>query len=152
MPFLSLKSQCQNTMPPTVQASIFGACPKPGLIGRVVPGRASGVKWWGWQRWEHQLVLMGWQSIQTVVASACVMFILQLHQKIQKCTFWYQLIIRVVPDKVQRAVKWLALSEHYRKCKTLTSVGCQFHVCWKVVMCWICNFCNFCMCITLHSL
>jgi len=26
-----------------MQASIFGACPKPGLIGRVVPGRASGV-------------------------------------------------------------------------------------------------------------
>jgi len=23
-----------------------------------------------------------------------------------KCTFWYQLIL-VVPDKVQRAVKWL---------------------------------------------
>jgi len=37
--------------------------------------------------------------------SACVIFI--LHQKIQKmvkCTFWYQLT-RVVPDKVQRAVK-----------------------------------------------
>jgi len=27
-----------------MQASIFGACPKPGLIGRVVPGRASDVK------------------------------------------------------------------------------------------------------------
>ena len=37
---------------------------------------------------------------------ACVIFI--LHQKIQKmakCTFWYQLT-QIVPDKVQRAVKW----------------------------------------------
>jgi len=34
-----------------------------------------------------------------------------LHQKIQqmaKCTFWYQLT-RVVPDKVQRVVKWLCV-------------------------------------------
>jgi len=40
-------------------------------------------------------------------ASACVIFI--LHQKIQKmakCTFCYWLI-RVVPDKVQGAIKWL---------------------------------------------
>jgi len=61
----------------------------------------------GWQRWGHQLVWMGWQSIQTVGVFACVIFI--LHQKIlkmAKCTFWYQLT-RVVPDKVQRAVKWL---------------------------------------------
>jgi len=27
-----------------MQASIFGACPKPGQIGKVVPGRASGIK------------------------------------------------------------------------------------------------------------
>jgi len=27
-----------------MQASIFGACPKPPKIGRVVPGRASAVK------------------------------------------------------------------------------------------------------------
>jgi len=43
----------------------------------------------------------------SVIVSACVIFI--LHQKIQKmakCTFWYWLI-RVVPEKVQRAVKWL---------------------------------------------
>jgi len=55
----------------------------------------------------HQLVWMGWQSIWIVGASACVIFI--LHQKIQKmakCTFWYWLI-QVVPDKVQRAIKWL---------------------------------------------
>jgi len=55
----------------------------------------------------HQLVWMGWQSIWIFGASACVIFI--LHQKIQKmakCTFWYQLT-QVVPDKVQRAVKWL---------------------------------------------
>ena len=92
-----------------MHASIFDACPKPGWIGRVVPGRASGIKMMGWQRWWHQLVWMGWQSIQIVGASACVIFI--LHQKIQKmtkCTFWYQLT-RVVPDKVQRAVKWSLL-------------------------------------------
>jgi len=53
--------------------------------------------------------LDGWQSIWTVGASACVIFI--LHQKIQKmekCTFWYELN-QVVPDKVQRAVKWLCV-------------------------------------------
>jgi len=53
--------------------------------------------------------LDGWQSIQTVGASACAIFI--LHQKIQKmakCTFWYQLT-RVVADKVQRDVKWLCV-------------------------------------------
>jgi len=53
------------------------------------------------QRWGHQLVWMGWQSIRIVGVSACVIFI--LHQKIQKmakCTFWYELT-RVVPDKVQ---------------------------------------------------
>jgi len=51
----------------------------------------------------------GWQSIQIAGASACVIFI--LHQKIQKmakCIFWYQLT-HVVPDKVQRAVKWLCV-------------------------------------------
>jgi len=49
-------------------------------------------KWWGWQRrqrWGHQLVRMGWQSIQTVGASACIIFILlQKIQKMAKCTFW----------------------------------------------------------------
>ena len=61
------------------------------------------------ERWERQLVWMGWQSIQIVGVSACVIFI--LHQKIQKmakCTFWYQLT-RVIPDKVQRDVKWLCV-------------------------------------------
>jgi len=47
-----------------------------------VPGRASGVKWWGWQRLGCQLVRMGWQSIRIVSASVCVMFILL--QKVQK--------------------------------------------------------------------
>jgi len=52
---------------------------------------------------------MGWQSIWIVGVSACVIFI--LHHKIQKvakCTFWYQLTW-VVPEKVQRAVKWLSV-------------------------------------------
>jgi len=63
----------------------------------------------GWQRWGHQLVWMWWQSIRIVGASACVIFILhQKMQKMAKCTFWYQLT-RVVPDKVQRAVKWLSV-------------------------------------------
>jgi len=66
-------------------------------------------KWWGWQRWRHQLVWMRRQSIRTFGASACVIFI--LHQKIQKMAkriFWYQLTW-VVPDKIQRAVKWLSM-------------------------------------------
>jgi len=53
--------------------------------------------------------LDGWQSIRIVGMSACVIF--TLHQKIQKmakCTLWYQLT-QVVPDKVQRAVKWLCV-------------------------------------------
>ena len=52
---------------------------------------------------------MAWQSIQIVGAPACVIFI--LHQKLQKmakCTFWLQLTL-VVPDKVQRVVKWLCV-------------------------------------------
>jgi len=55
----------------------------------------------------HQLVWKGWQSIQTVGASDCAIFI--CHQKIQKMakyTSWYWLT-RVVPDKVQKAIKWL---------------------------------------------
>ena len=54
-------------------------------------------------------VWMGWQSIQIVGASACVIFILlQKIQKMVKCTFWYRLT-RVVLDKVQRAIKWLCV-------------------------------------------
>jgi len=48
---------------------------------------------------------MGWQSLQIVGASACVIFI--FHQKIQKmakCTFWYWLT-QVFPDKIQIAIK-----------------------------------------------
>jgi len=51
--------------------------------------------------------LAGWQSIQIVGASACVIFILlQKIQKMTKCTFWYRLS-QVVLDTVQRALKWL---------------------------------------------
>jgi len=50
-----------------------------------------------------------WQSIETVGASACVIFILlQKIQKMAKCTFSYRLT-RVVADKVHRAVKWLCV-------------------------------------------
>ena len=53
--------------------------------------------------------LDGGQSIRIVGASDCVIFILlQKIQKTAKCTFWYWLT-RVVPDKVQRAVKWLCV-------------------------------------------
>jgi len=56
---------------------------------------------------------MGWQSIQIVGASAYAIFILlQKIQKMVKCTFWYRLT-RVVPDKVQRAVKWLCVCVLY---------------------------------------
>jgi len=56
----------------------------------------------GMAEWGHQLVWMGWQSIQIVGASACVIFILlQKIQKMVKCTFWYQ-HTQVFPDKVQR--------------------------------------------------
>jgi len=103
-----MQSYGEQTKPLGTQASIFCA-------GRVVLERVSGVKWWGWQRWGHQLVLMGWQSIRIVGVSACVIFV--LHQKIQKtakCTFWYQLT-RVVPDKVQRTVKWLCVCVLWRR-------------------------------------
>jgi len=49
-----------------------------------VPGRASGVKMMGIEEVGHQLVKLGWWSIQIVGASACVTFILL--QKIQKMT------------------------------------------------------------------
>jgi len=54
---------------------------------------------------------MGWQSIWIVGASACVIFILlQKIQKMAKCTFRYQLkLTRIVPHKVQRAIKWLCV-------------------------------------------
>jgi len=53
--------------------------------------------------------LDGWQSIQIVGASACVIFIwLQKIQKMAKCTFWYW-FTRVVLDRVHRAVKWLCV-------------------------------------------
>jgi len=74
-------------------------------------GRASGVKMVGMADMGAPISLDGWQSIWIVDVSAySVIFI--LHQKIQKmakCTFWYQLT-RVVPDKVQRAVKWLCVN------------------------------------------
>ena len=55
------------------------------------------------------MVGMGWQSIQIVGASACVIFILlQKIQKMAKSTIWYWLT-RVVPDKVQKAIKWLCV-------------------------------------------
>jgi len=48
-------------------------------------------------------------AVQIVCASACVIFILlQEIQKMAKCTFWYRLT-QVVPDQVQRAVKWLCV-------------------------------------------
>ena len=72
-------------------------------------GRASCVKMVGMAEVGHQLVWMGWQSIQIVGASACVIFILlQKIQKMAKCTFWFRLT-QVVPDKVQRAAKWLCV-------------------------------------------
>ena len=61
----------------------------------------------------HQLVWMWWQSIRIVGVTACIIFILhQRIQKVAKCTFWYQLT-RVVPDKVQRAVKWLCVFVYF---------------------------------------
>jgi len=63
--------------------------------------------------------LDGKQSIRIAGVSACVIFI--LHQKIQKlakCAFWYQLTW-VVPDKVQRAVKWLYVCGAYVLCHLL---------------------------------
>ena len=71
-----------------MQASMFGACPKPGLIGRVVLGRASGVKMVEMVEVGAPISLDGWQSIQIVGASACVIFILlQKIQKMVKCNF-----------------------------------------------------------------
>jgi len=72
-----------------MQASIFGACPNrinwEGCARKGIRRKMVGMVEVG-----HQLVWIGWQSIQIVVASTCVIFI--LHQKIQKmvkCTFWY---------------------------------------------------------------
>jgi len=69
---------------------------------------------------------MGWQSIQIVGASTCVIFI--LHQKIQKmvkCTFWYWLT-QVIPDKVQRAIKWLVVVPQNKWCLWPTYLSFSF--------------------------
>ena len=74
-----------------------------------MPERTSGVKMVGMAEMGAAISLDGVAVIRVVGASACVIFI--LHHKIQKmvkCTFWYQLA-RIVPDKVQRAVKWLCV-------------------------------------------
>ena len=53
--------------------------------------------------------LDGAVSIRVVDASAYVIFILhQKMQKMAKCSFWYWLTW-VVPDTVQRAIKWLCV-------------------------------------------
>jgi len=73
-----------------------------------------------------------WQSISIVGVSASVILI--LHQKIQKiakCTFWYQLT-RVVPDKVQRAVKWLCVCVCVCVCALTLLVGQQEGHLWPV--------------------
>jgi len=51
----------------------------------------------------RQLVWMGWQSIRIVGASLCY-----LHFDPAKCIFWYRLT-RIVPNKVQRAIKWFCV-------------------------------------------
>jgi len=105
-----------ETKPQGMQASIFDACHKQGSIGRVVPGRASGVKNGDGRDGAPIIVWMGWQSIRIVCASASVIFILQQKiQKMAKCTFCYQLT-RIVPDKVERAVKWLCVCLCARAC------------------------------------
>jgi len=43
-PLCMCNSQFSTDMPLGMQASIFGACPLPGQSGRVVAGRASGIK------------------------------------------------------------------------------------------------------------
>jgi len=45
--FQSITDAVKQCKPPGMQASIFGACPKPGQIGRVEAARASGVKMGG---------------------------------------------------------------------------------------------------------
>jgi len=40
-------------MPLGMQASIFGACPKPAKIGRVATGTASGIKMGGMMQEGH---------------------------------------------------------------------------------------------------
>jgi len=54
------------------QATIFVACPKPGLIGRVVPGMASSEKMVGMTEVRALIRQHGWQSIWIIGASACV--------------------------------------------------------------------------------
>jgi len=46
------------------------------INSRVVPGRASSIKWWEWQRLGRQLVRMGWQSIRIIGVSDFVIFTL----------------------------------------------------------------------------
>jgi len=45
--------------------------PSQDKLGGLFQERHPAKKWWGWQRWGHQLVWMGWQSIRIVGASFC---------------------------------------------------------------------------------
>ena len=74
-----------------------------------MPGRASGVKMVRMAEMAASISLDG-VAVHQDCWCVCLCY---LHfapeneiQKMAKCTFWYQLT-RVVPDKVQRAVKWL---------------------------------------------
>jgi len=120
----------QLTKPPGMQAYLVPV-PSQDKLGRLCKEGIL-LKNGGDGRGEAPIRLDGWQSIQIVVASACVIFILlQKIQKMAKCTFWYRLT-RVVPDKVQRAVKWLCVvcyvynfsvtvESIFQSCKILTT-------------------------------
>jgi len=65
-----------------MQPSLLDACPKPGSIGRVVAGRASGIKMVEMMESGAPIVRMGWCQSQSDGVCASVIF--PLHHKTQK--------------------------------------------------------------------
>jgi len=90
-----------------MQASVVGACPKPGESGRVAAGRASGIKM-GDEGDAPLISPCGVAPSLMVCVSASGY--LPLHQKkVQKDLFWHQLTW-VVPEKGHKMCVCVLLS------------------------------------------
>jgi len=78
-----------------MQASVFGACPEPGFIGRVASGRASGVK----KGDDGGGSLISTDGVAPMRLSLCLPLLSSLApQSPEEDFFWHQLT-QVVLDK-----------------------------------------------------
>ena len=92
-----------------MQASIFYACPKPGQIGRVLPGRASGVKMVGMAEMGAPISL-DWVAVHPDCLYVCLCYLHFAPENPEDGEMYLLVPAHPgCPDKVQRAVKWLCL-------------------------------------------